>query len=101
MQEIQTRFVKYDPPVTQSGRYTIVAQKDGHTQYGRSKILTVTSSKGEKRSVFVNYPEEASDQSTLAKLVRAFGNDPEQWIGHKIDVSFDEHGRRRIDPVVK
>jgi len=103
MQPIQTKFIKYDPPVTPgdgNDRYAITAQKDGQTKYGRTKILTLKG-KGEKRSLFVNYPEEASDQSTLAKLVHAFGTDPEQWIGRKIDISFDQNGRRRIEPVVK
>jgi len=101
MQPILTNFVKYDPTVTEQGRHTITGQKDRETQYGRTKILNVTNSKAEKRTLFVNYPEEASDQSTLAKLVRAFGNDAEHWVGRKIDVSFDENGRRRIEPVVK
>lgn len=101
MTKIDTKIMKYPESVRQPGRYTIVAQKEANTRFGRTIILTVNNTKGEKYSLFVAYPPEISENSLLALLVRAFGDDVEQWLDRKIDVTKDKDGNRRVEPVVK
>ncbi len=101
MAKIDSKIVKYPEPVTQPGRYSVAQQKESYTHFGRKIILTVNNARDEKRSLFVAYPTEVSDRSLLARLVKAFGDDPEEWIGRKIEVAFSKEGKRTIEPVVK
>jgi hypothetical protein len=98
---INAKFTKYPPVVTQRGRYTIQHVREHETRYGRTLIPTITDAKGERFSLFVPYPAEISDKSLLARLTRAFGDDTDQWVGRKIQLTLDRNGRRRIDPVTR
>jgi len=101
MGRIDSKFTKYPPTVTQPGRYTFQQIKERETRFGRTLISTVTNSKDERFSFFIPYPAEVSDKSLLARLTKAFGDDTEQWLGRKIDVTFDRYGRRRIEPTAR
>jgi hypothetical protein len=99
--KIDAKFTKYPPVATQPGRHNIQQVKEQETRYGRTLILTVTNAKDERFSLFVPYPAEISDKSLLARLTKAFGNDTQNWLGRKIDLSLDRNGRRRIDPITR
>jgi hypothetical protein len=101
MGTIGSRFIKYPPTVTRPGLYTIQQVKEHKTRYGPTLILTLTNSKGDKCSLFVSCPEEISDKSLLARLTKAFGNNTEQWLGKKIDMTLDRNDRLRADPVTR
>jgi hypothetical protein len=99
--KIDTKFTKYPPAATQPGRYNIQQVKERETRYGRALILTLANARGEKFSLFVAYPTEISDKSLLARLTKRFGDDTEQWLGKKIDLTYDRNDRRRVDPVTR
>lgn len=101
MGKIDSKFTKYPPAITQPGPYTFAQIKEQQTRYGRTLVSTVTNSKSERYSLFIPYPAEISDKSLLARLTKSFGNETEQWLGNKIDVTLDKDGRRRINPLVK
>jgi len=101
MGKIDSKFMKYPPAVTEEGRYAFQEIKERETRYGRTLIGTVTNTKNERFSLFIPFPAEISDKSLLARLTRAFGDDTEQWVGRKIDLTLDRYDRRRIEPVVR
>jgi hypothetical protein len=101
MVEIRAKFTKYPPVATQPGRYTIQQVKERETRHGRALILTLANARGERFSLFVAYPTEISDKSLLARLTKRFGDDTEQWVSKKIDLTYDQNDRRRIDPVTR
>ncbi len=95
------KLTEYPEQVTGAGRYTIQAVKGPQeTRYGLTLILIVTTAKGEERSAFIPYSAEASNRTSLARLMAAYGDETERWIKRKIDVTIDSDGKRRIDPVI-
>jgi hypothetical protein len=71
------------------------------TRFGPALINIVTDAKGEERSLFVPYSIEASPRTNLARLMRAFGDETDRWVGRKVDVTVDKDGKRTVEPVVK
>ncbi len=86
--------------VTEPDQYTIkaVAVKQ-LTRFGVSDRLTLTNTKGD-RSLYLQHSDHVTSRSNLGKLVKAFGDDPDRWVGKRIKVTFDEDGKRKIEPVV-
>jgi hypothetical protein len=101
MTKLNVRLAQYPSQLTQPGRYEIQAVKPPQeTRYGQTLILVVTNAKGQQGSLFVPFAAETSEQSNLGRLVKAFTDDTDKWIGRKIDVSIDEAGKRTIEPVL-
>jgi len=85
--------------VNEAGSYVIKNVKTKEqTRFGIANILTVSNSKGDG-SVFVQHSDEPSSRTNLGRLVKAFGDDTDRWVGKKIEVTIDDDGKRRIDPV--
>ena len=100
MTKLSVKVTEYPEQVTEAGRYTIQAVKGPQeTRYGLALILIVTTAKGEERSAFVPYSTEASNRTSLARLLTAYGDETERWIRRKIDVTMDSDNKRRIEPV--
>ena len=102
MGKLPIHVTHFPEQVDEEGVYTIKQFKQPkELQYGTSIILTVTDAKSQERSIFVPYSSETSDNTNLGRLVKALGDDPDHWIGKKIEVTFDRNGKRRITPVAK
>ena len=102
MTKLQVKITEYPEQVTQPGRYSIQSVKPPQeTRYELALILIVTSAKNEERSLFVPYSLEISNRTNLGRLLQAFGDDTDRWIGRKVDVTIDKDGKRTIEPVVK
>jgi len=101
MARIDSKFTKYPPTMTHPGRYTFQQIKERETRFGRTLIATMTNGKDEKSSLFIPYPAEISDKSLLARLAKAYGEDTDQWLSRKIELTFDRQGRRRFDIVTR
>ena len=100
MTKLQVKVTEYPDQVTEAGRYTIQAVKGPQeTRYGLALILIVTTNKGEERSAFIPYSTEASNRTSLARLLSAYSDETERWIKRKIDVTIDSDNKRRIEPV--
>lgn len=94
------KITEYPEQVTEAGRYAIQAVKGPQeTRYGLALILIVTNSKGEEKSAFIPYSTEASNRTSLARLLGAYGDETERWVKRKIDVTIDSDNKRRIEPV--
>jgi hypothetical protein len=101
MTKLQVKITEYPEQVSEVGRYTIRNVKPPQeTRYDLALILIVSSAKNEERSLFVPYSPEMSSRTNLGRLLHAFGDDTDRWVGHKVDVSIDKEGRRTIEPVV-
>jgi hypothetical protein len=102
MTRLNVKVAKYPPQVIQPGRYKIRAAKGPQeTRYGQTLILIVANDRDQQGSLFLPFATEVSEQSNLGRLVKAFGDDSEQWIGKDLDLSIDQTGRRTIEPVVE
>jgi hypothetical protein len=102
MTKLPTKIADYPQQVTQSGRCTIQAVKGPQeTRFGPALINIVTDAQGEERSLFVPYSTEVSPRTNLARLIQAYGEDTDRWVGRKVDVTVDKDGKRTIEPVVK
>jgi hypothetical protein len=87
--------------VTEPGELTIkkvnVNQK---TRLGSAHQLILTNSKTES-ILYVQHRDRTTSSTNLGRLVKAFGPDPDRWVGKKIEVTFDKDGKRKIVTVVK
>ena len=102
MTKLPVHVSHFPEQVDEAGVYTIKQYKQPQKlQYGTSIILTVSDAKAQERSIFVPYAAEISDNTNLGRLVQVLGDDPDHWIGKKIEVIFDKEGKRKIVPVVK
>ena len=102
MVKLEAKIVQYPEQVTQPGRYLIKTVKPPQeTRYGLTMILILTNAKGEERSLFIPFSSETTEQTNLGRLMKAFNNETDHWIGKQVDVAFDETGKRTIRPVVK
>jgi hypothetical protein len=102
MTRLNVKVAQYPTQITQPGRYEIRAVRPlQETRYGQTLILIVTSDKGQEASLFVPFATETSEQSNLGRLVKAFTDDTDKWIGKKLDLSIDQTGRRTVEPVAK
>jgi hypothetical protein len=91
----------YPEQVNEPGQYTIKDVKTKQkTRFGIADILTVANAKGE-RSLFVQHSDQTTSRTNLGRLVKAFTDDPDRWIGKKIHVTIGEDGKRTLEPVVK
>lgn len=96
------KIAEYPEQVAQSGRYTVRAVKGPQeTRFGPALINIVADAKGEERSLFIPYSAEISSRTNLARLLQAFGDDTDRWVGRKVDVTVGSDGKRAIEPVVK
>jgi hypothetical protein len=88
--------------VREPGRYSIKGVSDPRsTKFGQAIVLTLLNSSGGERVLFVPYSPEASDQSNLGRLVKAFGADTADWVKRKIDIEIGADKRRTVRPVTK
>jgi hypothetical protein len=102
MTRLSVKLTQWPEQVTQPGRYNIQSAKPPQeTRFGSTLILIVTNAKGQQGSLFVPFAPETTEQTNLGRLVKAFGEDTDQWIGKQLDVTLDESGKRTIRPVVK
>jgi len=101
MTKLQVNVAHFPEQVNEPGEYTIKQYRQPkELKYGVTITLITTNSKGEERSLFVTYKPETSDNTNLGRLVKCFGDDPEHWIGKKIEITFDQD-KRHIQPVVE
>jgi hypothetical protein len=102
MTKLPIHVTHFPEQVDEEGVYTIKQYKQPkELQYGTSIILTVTDAKTQERSIFVPYSAETSDNTNLGRIVKVLGDDPDHWVGKKIEVTFDRNGKRRITPIAK
>lgn len=102
MTDLQVNVLKSIKQVNENGRYTIRSVSDPRsTKFGQAIVLTLLDSSGEERILFVPYSRDASDQSNLGRLVKAFGTDTALWIKKKIDIDIGPDKRRTVKPVAK
>ena len=102
MTKLPTKIADYPEQVSQPGRCTIQGVKGPQdTRFGPALINIVRDVKGEERSLFVPFSTEVSPRTNLARLIQAFGDDTDRWVGQKVDVTVDKDGKRTIEPVVK
>ncbi len=102
MTKLSVKITEYPEQVTQPGRYTIHSVKPPQeTRYDLALILIVTSAKNEEKSLFVPYSPEISNRTNLGRLLQAFGDDTDRWVGRKVEVTIDKDGRRTIEPLTK
>jgi hypothetical protein len=102
MTKLSVKITEYPEQVSQPGRYAITNVKPPQeTRYDLALILIVASAKNEERSLFVPYSPEISNRTNLGRLLQAFGDETDRWVGRKVDVSIDKDGKRTIEPVVK
>lgn len=100
MPKIEVNVTHFPEQVTQPGRYTIQEVKlPQKTKHGDSIILIVTNIRGEERSLFVSYTSNTSDQTNLGRLVKVFSSNTDNWTKRQLDVTLEEDGNRRIEPV--
>jgi len=100
MVKLETKIVQYPIQATQPGRYLIKSVKaPQETRYGLTMIVIVTNAKGEVRSLFIPFSSETTEQTNLGRLMKAFDNETDHWIGKQLDVTLDESGKRTIRPV--
>jgi hypothetical protein len=62
----------------------------------RQLILILAQS---RRRASIPYPHETFEDTDLVRLIKAFGDETEGWIGKNIRVTSDSDGKRRIDPL--
>jgi hypothetical protein len=100
--KLEVKVRKSTPQVTENGRYTITAISEPRaTKFGEAIVLTLLSSDGNERVLFVPFSREPSDQSNLGRLVKAFDSDTALWNRKKIDVDIGADKRRTVKPVGK
>jgi hypothetical protein len=99
--KLVVKIAEYPEQVTHSGRYIIQAVKGPQeTRFGPALINIVANGKGEERSLFIPYSAEASSRTNLARLLQAYGDDTDRWVGRKVDVTIGSDGKRTIEPAV-
>jgi len=69
------------------------------TRFGTALIIVVGNAKGQTKSLFVPYSTETSRSTNLARLIAAFGDETDQWLKKKIDVTVSDSGKRTVSPV--
>ena len=99
---LDSTIADYPSIVSAPGNHTIKNVKGPQeTRFGLTIILTTADSKNKEGSIFVPFAKEISKNTNLARLITAFGQETDKWIGKKIRVTFDSDGKRRIEPVAK
>ncbi|MGA2789704.1 MAG: hypothetical protein ABSF00_02930 [Candidatus Bathyarchaeia archaeon] len=102
MTDLQVNVLKSIKQVSENGRYTIKGVSDPRsTKFGEAIVLTLLDSNGEERILFAPYSRDASDQSNLGRLVKAFTSNTALWIKRKIDIEIGPDKRRTVKPVAK
>ena len=100
--KLETKMTQYLEQVTQPGLYTIREVKpQRQTRYGRALPVVLSNAKGQEVIMLLPYPTEITDRTNLGRLVRAYGDETDQWIKKKVEVTIYENGRRRIEAVPK
>lgn len=92
-----------NPLVDEDGQYTITSVKTSRpTKVGNMPIMAVrvlNKNREEKALLLPVFPS-VTDQSNLGKLVNAFGQETENWVGKRISVRIDNN-RTVIEPMAK
>lgn len=99
MGKLNVKVVHHPSQVDENGQYTIkTATTPQPTKYGAAIVLTVLNKDRQERALFVPFSEEVTDQTNLGRLIGAFGNDTDQWIGKRVNITI-ENNQRTIEPV--
>jgi hypothetical protein len=97
--KLSVKIVHHPGQVNENGQYLIKAVTTPQpTKYGTALVLTVVGKNGVEKALFAPYSEEVTDQTNLGRLIAAFGNDTDQWVGKRLDVAI-ENNQRTIEPV--
>jgi len=90
-----------NPLVNESGQYTITkVTAPQPTMFGQMIGVRVLTKNGEEKSILVPVYAKVTDQSNLGKLVTAFGDETDSWVGKRINVKI-VNNRSFIEPVPK
>jgi hypothetical protein len=100
MPKLNVKVVHHPAQVIEDGQFTVKSVTTPQpTKYGSAIVLTVVGRDREERALFIPFSSEVTDQTNLGKLVGAFGDDPDQWIGKRINVTIGDHNQRTVEPV--
>lgn len=98
MGKLSVKVVHHPSQVNENGQFTIkTVATPQPTKYGTAIALTVLSKDREEKALFVPFSEEVTDQTNLGRLIKAFGNETDQWVGKRINVTIDNN-QRTIEP---
>ena len=101
MSKLNVKVSHHPAQVSEDGEYTIKSVTTPQpSKYGSAIVLTVLNKDREERAVFVPFSSEVTDQTNLGRLVNAFTDDTNQWIGKRINVTI-ENNQRTIEPVAR
>ena len=82
---------------THTENYICLKTTPQPTKYGTAIVLTLVGKDVVEKTLFVPYSERVTDQTNLGRLIAAFGNDTDEWVGKRINVTI-ENNQRTIEP---
>lgn len=101
MSKLNVKVSHHPAQVREDGEYMIKSVTTPKpSNYGSAIVLTVLNKDREERALFVPFSSEVTDQTNLGRLVNAFTDDTNQWVGKRINVTI-ENNQRTIEPVAK
>jgi len=87
-----------NPLVNESGLYTIKGVKTAPTKFGSMMAIRVSGKSQEEKSILVPVFPKVTNQTNLGKLVEAFGDETDKWVGKRINITI-ENNRSTIEPI--
>lgn len=88
------------PLVNETGQYTIKRVTEPQpTMFGQMIGVRVLNKNGEEKAILVPIYAKVTDQSNLGKLVTAFSDETDKWVGKRINVKI-VNNRSFIEPVL-
>jgi hypothetical protein len=88
------------------GKYTIIGVSDGPVK-AKYPSITLQLSREDtcsKHSMLTAKPKpeemgNISPFTSFGRLIQAFGNDTDSWLGKKIEIRIDDENRKHIYPI--
>ena len=106
MTKLNVKIKEFIEAVSESGRYTIRgATEKQDSQYPAVLLELVKNNNGVKYRQFIPKnianDNEVKLNTNLGRLVQAWTDETERWLGKQIDIKIDERDRRHVYPVIE
>ena len=99
MSKLNVKVVHHPAQVNENGQYIIKSVTTPQpTKYGTAIVITLQNKDREEKALFIPYSTEVTDQTNLGRLVNAFSDETNQWVGKRISVTIDNN-QRTVEPV--